>query len=73
MSVADLYKEERPGTEQTKDGLWVYPQQKMAHSLVDANLYWLQKAKIDIGYNDVGLDYKHATYITTDMIRRFFT
>jgi hypothetical protein len=73
MSLAELYDEERPGTQKTTDGLWIYPQQKTALSLIDANFCWLQKAKIDVGYNDKGSDYKFATYISTDMTRRFFS
>jgi hypothetical protein len=73
MSVTELYKEERPGMRKTKDDLWIYPQQEMALSLIDANFYWLQKAKIDVGYNDKGSDYEFATYISTDTIRRFFS
>lgn len=72
LSILDLYEQERPGTEKTKDGKWVYPQQKTAHALIDANLYWLKKANIKVGYNDVGLDYNNATYISEKDIKGFF-
>jgi len=72
MSTLEMYKEERSGTIPVKDGLWTYPQQQMAHDLVDANLYWLQKAKIDVGYTNSGLDYEFATYITVADLKRFF-
>ena len=72
LSLLEMYEQERPAAEKVKGNLWIYPQQRMAHSLIDVNLYWLQKAKIDIGYNDSGLDYEFATYIPADKVKRFF-
>jgi len=72
MSTLEMYASERPGTEKVKNGLWVYPQQKMAHELIDANLYWMQKAKINVGYTDSSLDYEFATYINLADLKRFF-
>jgi hypothetical protein len=71
LSLLDLYEEERPGTEQHK-GLWIYPQQKTAQSIIDANLYWLQKAKISVTYNDSGPDYEFASYITDSEVKGYF-
>ena len=71
MSTLEMYNEEKPGTEMEKNN-WIYPQQKMAKHLVDANLYWLQKAKIEVKYSDTEPDYEFATYITTDNLKRFF-
>lgn len=71
MSLLDLYETERPGTEKSKD-LWLYPQQKAAHSIIDVNLYWLQKAKIDVVYNDSGPDYEFATYINNSDVKGYF-
>jgi hypothetical protein len=71
MSTVEMYKDERPGTEIVKDGLWIYPQQKLAHDLVDADLYWMKKAKIDVGYTDTEPDYEFATYIKSDEVKRF--
>lgn len=72
MSTLEMYQDERAGTIPVKDGLWTYPQQKMAHDLIDANLYWMKKAKIDVGYTNSGLDYEFATYITLADLKRFF-
>ncbi len=72
MSTLELYKDERPGTELLNNNMWIYPQQKIAHALIDANLYWLQKAKISIGYTDTDPDYEFATYISVDSLKRFF-
>jgi hypothetical protein len=71
MSILDLYETERPGTEKHND-LWIYPQQKTAHSIIDANLYWLQKAKISVVYNDSGPDYEFATYINDSEVKGYF-
>lgn len=72
LSTLEMYTEERPGTFSVKGGLWTYPQQKTAHDLVDANLYWMQKAKINVAYANSGLDYEFATYITVADLKRFF-
>jgi hypothetical protein len=72
MSTLEMYQEERSGTIPAKNGLWTYPQQKIANDLIDANLYWMQKAKIDVGYTNSGLDYEFATYINVADLKRFF-
>lgn len=72
MSTLEMYESERPGTGKVNDDLWIYPQQKMAHHLIDANLYWMQKAKINVGYTNSGLDYEFATYIKVADLKRFF-
>jgi hypothetical protein len=72
MSTLEMYTKERPGMDKVKDDLWVYPQQKVAHDLVDANLYWMQKAKINVAYTNSGLDYEFATYINVADLKRFF-
>lgn len=72
MSTLEMYANERPGAEKVKNDLWVYPQQKIAHNLIDANLYWMQKAKINVGYTNSGLDYEFATYINLADLKRFF-
>ncbi len=72
VSTLEMYDAERPGSEFAKKGLWIYPQQRMAHSLIDANLYWLKKAKIDVSYLDTDLDYDFATYINVNDLKRFF-
>lgn len=71
-SVLELFKQGRSGMERLNEETWFYPQQKMAHSLIDANLYWLQKAKINVHYTQRSLDYKYATYISLKEMRGFF-
>jgi hypothetical protein len=72
LSISDLYADNRPGTEKVKDDLFIYPQQKMAHSLIDANLYWLDKTGVKTRFNDAGLDYRYASYIREDEVKDFF-
>jgi len=67
----DGFDHQRPGTAEA-NGLWFYPQQKLAHQLVDGNLYWLKEAGVKLGYHSRGLEYKHAAYIAGDYITRFF-
>lgn len=71
LSILDLYEQERPGTE-SHNGLWIYPQQTMAQSIIDTNLYWLQKAKINVAYNDSGPDYEFASYINDSEVKGYF-
>ena len=68
----DVYKEHRPATEKLNNGLWMYPQQKVAHDLIDGNLYWLKTANIKLGYCSEGPEYKNAGYIAEGDIAKFF-
>ena len=72
LCLDDFYEKQRPATIEIGENKWIYPQQKTAHDLVDANLYWLGKAGIKMGYHCDGLEYASATYITEDKIKSFF-
>jgi hypothetical protein len=72
LSLLEMYEKERPGTEKIKDNLWLYPQQKIARSLIDANLYWLKNARIDVHYAGDGPDYEFATYISLNDLKKGF-
>jgi hypothetical protein len=72
ISTLEMYNDERPGVDKVKDGLWIYPQQKVAHNLIDANLYWMQKAKINVAYTNPDPVYEFATYIKLAGLKRFF-
>ena len=37
----DAFKDERPAAEQLPNGLWMYPQHRAAHELIEGNLHWL--------------------------------
>ena len=68
----NAFGENRPGAEKLPNELWMYPQQKIAHNLIDGNLYWLKNSKIKLGYYSKGLEYKHAEYIKEEDLVKFF-
>lgn len=68
----DVYKEHRPATEKLDNGLWMYPQQKIAHNLIDGSLYWLKNSNVKMGYCSEGPEYKNATYIGEGDMVSFF-
>lgn len=69
LSCDESFEEKKDGAEKLENGLYSYPQQLMAHELIDANLYWLSRQKgatsQAANYSD-GPKYKHADYINTD-------
>lgn len=69
----DVFDVKKSTAELLPNGLYIYPQQKIAHGLIDANLYWLKKQGIEIVYNDNGPECKNATYIKSlsDLIKFF--
>lgn len=55
--------------------LWMYPQHEINHSLIDANLYWLQRQEfhnVKVGNFSEGLEYANAPYIHEDDLEGFF-
>lgn len=71
----DAFKEERPGAKKLDNGLWLYPQQEIAHGLIDGNLYWLKNQsykEIYIGDCSNGPNYKNSTYICEERIANFW-
>ena len=68
----EAFENERPGAERLENGLWHYPQHKMAHDIVDANLYWLKKAGVQIVNHSSGLNFNNASYISEEDIVSFF-
>jgi hypothetical protein len=68
----DVFKDEREGTENV-GGMWMYPQQKIAHSLIDGNLHWLlNNSEVKIANHSSGLEYDNAPYINYDKLLNFF-
>lgn len=71
----DSFKDERPGSDQLENKLWMYPQHQVAHGLIDGNLYWMSNQKyIDVLISDCssGPKYSNATYIEEEKIISFF-
>jgi hypothetical protein len=67
----DVFTEGRAGAEQLPNGLWLYPQQRVAHNLIDANLYWLKKM-VNIGYMG-SVNFNNGVYIKKDSLASFFS
>jgi hypothetical protein len=69
VSCDESFSEKKDGAEGLMNGLYTYPQQLIAHDLIDANLYWFTKKKTGTpkaaNYSD-GPENKYATYITQD-------
>jgi hypothetical protein len=72
LCLDEAYENQRPGAERLENGLWIYPQQRIAHGLVNGCLYWLAKAGIKVGYHCDGPEYKDTTYIKGEEIKTFF-
>ncbi len=72
----ESFENERPGAIRLQNGLWTYPQQIMAHELIDGNIYWLinnqQERKIEVRNHSSGPNYKNAPYINEEDIYNFF-
>jgi hypothetical protein len=70
----DAFDIERPASEKLENGLWIYPQQNVAHDLIDANLYWLSNQEYEVAIKDhsSGPKYKNAGYIPMEGILDFF-
>lgn len=70
----DVFEEKRPGAEKLKNDLWMYPPQRIAHDIIDANCYWLthQDQPIEIKNHSSGPEYKNIEYISEDNIIGYF-
>jgi hypothetical protein len=68
----NVFNEQRPAMEKLPNGLWIYPQQQIAHNLIDGNLYWLKLSGVKTSYHSQGPDYKNAEYIGEDKLSGFF-
>jgi hypothetical protein len=66
LSCDEAFTEKKDGAAQLTNGLYSYPQQIMAHDLIDASFYWLNKRGVKTANYSDGPENKHATYITTD-------
>ena len=65
----------RDGSEKLKNGLYQYPQQQIAHGLIDGIFYWLKNSEyFDFQLADCssGKEYNFAEYITEEDILPFF-
>lgn len=71
----DSFQGERPGSEKLENGLHQYPQQQIAHELIDAKMFWLNKMKyqeIEVFDHSSGATYQNATYIESEDFEKLF-
>lgn len=71
LGCDDSFDNERPGAEKLENGLYQYPQQRTAHELIDAKLFWIKTLvyqEINLYYNSNGLKFENATYIDEEEI-----
>ena len=69
----DSFEDERPAAIQLDNGLWSYPQQIKAQSIIDAQLGWLAQSEIEVRSHSSGANYKNAAYIQAEDIMQFFS
>lgn len=62
----------QPGSEKLNNGLWIYPQQRMAHNIIDGNLYWYKNKGAKIANHSSGPECDNANYILEDSILNYF-
>lgn len=71
----DSFENERPGSIQLENKLWAYPQQEIASSIIDGNLYWLKSQKyqdVDVANISSGHNLVNAEKIKEEDIISFF-
>ena len=66
------FKDNRPSAERLESGFWTYPQQRISHELIDANLYWLSTQNVKICEHTNDYKFTNATYIKEEDIIGFF-
>ena len=74
MCCDNVFEEKRDGSIEVEDG-YMYPQQKIAHALIDANLYWLKNQdykNIEISQYLSGIKFSNALNIQENEILSFF-
>jgi hypothetical protein len=68
----DSFEKPRPASQQLENGLWTYPQQIVSQNVIDGNLFWLQKAGIEVVNCSSGKNLNHSTYIKPEQLVEFF-
>lgn len=71
----DSFSGERPGSEKLENGLYQYPQQRIAHELIDNKMFWLHNEEYSITeafHHDSGSSFENATYISEEELPGIF-
>ena len=74
----NVFANERATAEKLSNGLWMYPQHRITHEILDGMLYWLKnreddETKIEVVNHSAGPEYECANYIDLEAIKEFFT
>ena len=69
----ESFEDERPGAVKMNNGLYQYPQQIKCQRVIDAQLYWLKQAGVEIADCSSGVEYENAAYINFKDMDSFFT
>ena len=62
----DSFEDERPGSRKLENGLHCYPQQIMSQNIIEANLFWLKQAGVQLADYSSGIKYSNADYIKSE-------
>lgn len=71
----DSFPDERPVAIKMENGLYMYPQHRISHGLIDGLLYWLthqKNVKVKTGDHSSVAKYENADYIKTEDLSEFF-
>lgn len=68
----NAFAEDRPGAEQLPNNKWIYPQQRLGHSLIEGMLEWYSKHKVKLADHSSGPEYSQAHYIPENKVVSFF-
>ena len=74
----DVFAHERAGADKLPNGLWMYPQHRITHEILDGMLYWLRNKenddiKIEVVNHSSGPCYQDVNYIELGAIKDFFS
>ena len=65
------YKEHRDGTQKIGEGIFQYPQQKLADKIVDANIFWysVNMPEVEIYHTGIINSFRYAKYLEKDLFK----
>lgn len=72
LGCDDSFDMERPGSIKLDNGLFCYPQQMLSSRIIDANVFWLKQAGIEVVNFSHGPKLDNAEYIKSEGITKFF-
>lgn len=67
----DSFSEQKEGSVEVANGMFAYPQHLVSKDIIDANIFWLKKAEVEVMDHSSAGEYKNAAYIEIEDIRDF--